>query len=352
VKALWVALAWGAAAAGAAADGVWLTAERVDLLRRRVERGEAPNAGAFRAVEEAAEAALARDPAAPSTWYVPRRYADREGHYAAKDGLMRDANGAYAQALRYRIRGEARFAAGAARVIDAWAAGVQKMEVRDDSRLSFTYHFPAMLFAADLLAPATAEWPEERRERFRRFVKERALPMNTMERDNNWGNWGVLLVASASAYLGDRAGLEAAALRWKRLVELQVGPDGHLHHEVKRNDGAGDFGMWYTHFSIMPAALGAEVLRVNGIDLFDYAAPGGASLKSAFGVISGWSRDPRRFPYFKGEVSAMFEPLYCSYFEILNARWPNPDAAAVLAAGRPWTAIHSAPWLTFTHGEP
>ena len=42
---------------------------------------------------------------------------------------------------------------------------------------------------------------------------------------------------------------------------------------------------------------------------------------------------------------------YVSYYEILNPRWPNADAAAMLAALRPLSATHSAPALTFTHGE-
>lgn len=36
---------------------------------------------------------------------------------------------------------------------------------------------------------------------------------------------------------------------------------------------------------------------------------------------------------------------------ILNARWPNPDAAAMLAQRRPLTASHCTPHLTFTHGD-
>jgi hypothetical protein len=40
---------------------------------------------------------------------------------------------------------------------------------------------------------------------------------------------------------------------------------------------------------------------------------------------------------------------YYSYFEILNARWPNADATALLRNACPMTARHSAPVLTFTH---
>jgi hypothetical protein len=57
----------------------------------------------------------------------------------------------------------------------------------EDSTLSFSYHFPAMVFGADLLAA----WPgfsAARQNAFWRFCRETALPLNTMDRDNNWGN--------------------------------------------------------------------------------------------------------------------------------------------------------------------
>jgi hypothetical protein len=42
---------------------------------------------------------------------------------------------------------------------------------------------------------------------------------------------------------------------------------------------------------------------------------------------------------------------YFSRFEFLYARWPNADAAALLRESRPMTSHHSAPVLTFTHGD-
>jgi hypothetical protein len=42
---------------------------------------------------------------------------------------------------------------------------------------------------------------------------------------------------------------------------------------------------------------------------------------------------------------------YVSYFDVLKAHWPNEDAAWLLRRSRPMTARHSAPVLTFTHGD-
>ncbi|TVS17954.1 MAG: hypothetical protein EA424_11855, partial [Planctomycetaceae bacterium] len=65
---------------------------------------------------------------------------------------------------------------------------------------------------------------------------------------------------------------------------------------------------------------------------------------------AGWSRDPASFPYWDNDPAQLTGVAYFSYFEILNQRWPNPDATAVLDSARPMSARHSAPVLTFTHG--
>ncbi len=60
------------------------------------------------------------------------------------------------------------------------------MSNKDDSMLSFSYYLPAMVFAADLLEESPL-WPRHRQKVSRQFVREEALPMNTMDRKNNWG---------------------------------------------------------------------------------------------------------------------------------------------------------------------
>ena len=73
----------------------------------------------------------------------------------------------------------------------------------------------------------------------------------------------------------------------------------------------------------------------------------------AYERAAPWAHNPRSFPYFKGRDPGELRGTdYVSYYEILHPRWPNADAAAMLAALRPLSATHSAPALTFTHGEP
>ena len=331
---------------------VFLSAERLAMLRRRIAQKIEPNISAYRKLKQEADDDLDRQPEVPETWYVPGYYRDAAGHNRTKGGLEADANAAYKLALCYQMTGDERYAETAARLAEAWATGVKTLRTQDDLRLSFSYHFPALIFAESLIHGSPA-WSGERQKTFELFLSKRALAMNTMERENNWGNWGLVLVLAIAARLGRADLLAQGAARWKEFIELQIAEDGHLPHEVGRNNGMGERGIWYTHFSLMPQTLAAEILLVNGIDLYDYVSQQGRTLRMAYECATPWANNPRSFPYFKGRDPGELRGTdYVSYYEILHPRWPNADAAAMLAALRPLSATHSAPALTFTHGEP
>lgn len=339
------------AARGVGTAGVFLSDARVDELRRRVAHRVEPTYAAWRALAREAEAMLNATAHAPEVWYVPGFYRDAEGHRSAKLGLQTDANGAYVLALHHRVTGDAWSAEAAVRLIRAWTDRVGRMRTEDDSKLSFSYHFPAFIFAADLLRRSPA-FPAADQAAFAAFVREKALPMNTMDVHNNWGNWGLVLVLASAAYLSDPTLFDIGVERWKSLLDAQIAPDGHLPHEVGRNDGRGERGLWYSHFTLMPQTLAAEIARVQGVSLYDYRSPNGRSLRAAFERVAPWTLRPESFPYYRGEPGGQLGTDYVSYFEILDALWPNESAAELLRRARPLSATHSAPHLTFTHAEP
>ena len=149
-------------------------------------------------------------------------------------------------------------------------------------------------------------------------------------------------------YLNDDDLLDRGEQRWKQLLDRQIDNQGHLHHEVRR--GGGRQGIWYSHFSLFPQTIAAEILRVAGRNLYDWRSLGGHTFRQAFEPLAAWSRDPASFPYWAGDPGQLTGVIYFSYFEILNAHWPNEDAAVLLRQSRPMTARHSSPVLTFTHG--
>ncbi len=328
-------------------SSVFISDSRIKSLGEAVAKKEAPTYAAFEACRIYADQNLTRTPTAPNKWYVPGYYRDAKGHQKAKNGLRDDANAAYAQALCYRMTGQLKYAQSAVRLIIAWATNVETMSRKDDSTLSFSYHFPALIFAADLLRDENV-WPKDQQKVFSEFLRDKALPMNTMNRKHNWGNWGLVLSSSCAVYLKDEALFNECVDRWKYFIEHQIATDGHLPHEVKRSGG--QRGIWYSHFSLMPQTIAAEILKVNGEDLYDFKSPSGRTLKQAYERIAEWTCKPDIFPYWKGDPKELKRVSYFSYFEILNAHWPNDDVSELLSGSRPMTASHSAPFLTFTHG--
>lgn len=327
---------------------IFLSETRLDTLKDRIQQRIEPTYSAWSDLRSRAEGLLDRQPHAPKHWHVPGYYRDAAGHSRAKRGLQDDANAVYELALCWRMTGDQRYALAAVRLIDGWVDTVESTSREEDSTLSFSYHFPAMVFGADLLA-ACPLFPAARQDAFQRFCRETALPLNTMDRGNNWGNWGLVLVLACARYVGDDELLNRGEQRWKELLASQLDDRGHLHHEVRRSGG--QRGIWYSHFSLFPQTIAAEILRLAGRDLYDWRSPAGHTLRQAYEPLAGWTRDPASFPYWEGAADRQLGVNYFSYFEILHAHWPNADAAVLLQQSRPLTARHSAPVLTFTHGE-
>jgi hypothetical protein len=329
-------------------SSVFISDSKIKSLREAITKKKKPTYPAFEALRTYVDQNLTRTPTAPKKWYVPGYYRDAKGHRKAKNGLRDDANVAYALALYYRLTGQQKYAQSAVRLINAWATNIETMSSKDDSLLSFSYHFPALIFAADLLRDESV-WPKDQQKVFSDFLRYKALPMNTMNRTNNWGNWGLVLATSSAVYLGDAELFNKCVDRWRYFVEHQIAEDGHLPHEVKRSGG--QRGIWYSHFSLMPQTIVAEILKVNGTDLYNFKSPSGRNLKEAYERIAEWVRKPDSFPYWKGDPKELKNVHYFSYFEILNTHWPNDDVSELLSKFRPMTATHSSPFLTLTHGE-
>ncbi len=330
--------------------GIFLTDQRIDKIRDNIYGQVYPTYEAFLQLKEDANAAMEGEPNPPTVWYVPGYYKDADGHQAAKLALHDDANSVYALALMYKLSGRDEYGLAAARYIDAWVETVEKTETKDDSMLSFSYHFPPFIFAADMIRDDTTIWPITKQRAFSDFLRNKAIPLNTMKTPNNWGNWGAVLVMSGAVYLDDRVMFDKVVERWKALTRDQVADDGHLRHEVNRHV-RGDRGIWYSHFSLFPQTITAEIARLQGVDLYNWKSEEGRSLELAYETLVPWTVDPSTFPYYKGKPSGQKLTDYISYWEILNMHWPQRKAQGMIEKMRPLTADHSAPYLTLTHGS-
>lgn len=354
----------GAPALDADRGEVLVSDARVAAIATRIAAGEQPQASAYTRLLTAADAGLERAPAPPETFFVPFFYNDPTAHRAARDGLQNDANTAYELALAYRLSGDVRYGDHAAQFIDAWTTTVECVRTREDSALAFSYHFPAFVHAAELLR-GTSVWSPASESVFAGFLRETAMPVagSILHRTNNWGSWALETTTAAAAYLGDEEGLGAAHARAVELLEHQIDASGHLPEEVGRNNGVGDYGIWYTHFSLLPLFLVAETLSVHGYEVHGYVNANGRGLADAANAAAGWVADPASFPYYSGDLTKLANVRTIdylrdagvtahsmSYFELAQNHFPTDARAALLAEEGPMTTIHSAPYLSLTHG--
>jgi hypothetical protein len=342
-----------AATLGTFGSAVMITPQKVAELKALIARRVEPNYTAWKQLLAEADRDLDAAPEAPKVWHVPNAYEDPAGHYSARVRLQRDANRVYAMGLAYAITGQEKYAAEAARIMDAWTR-VSGFSTRDDSPLAFCVHFPAMIFGADLIdhshsspAPLDAE--------FTGLIR-RTLPLlsTAYTNTNNWGSWGLLLEVSSAAYLKDRLLYDKAVARYQAIQTRAIDSNGVLVQEVRREDGGqgdGSSGLWYANFTLMPMTYAAEVFRVNGTDVYNYVSSNGGSLEKAWSKVSYWSAYPRAFPYETDGKTSPFSPLLAGYFEILNDIWPNSSAKKVLLENRPTEGRHSLVGVTLTHGD-
>ena len=326
---------------------VFIPDTRIEEIKTRLSNQSEPTSSAFKVLEAFVNENKNRVPSVPQQWFVPYFYDDPEGHTRAKESLQNDANAAYGFALYYRLTNDDFYAQKAVELINAWSTQIQSFRDVEDSMLSFSYHFPALIFAADLLRDEKI-WALDDQQQFKSFIRKDAYAMNTMSHENNWGNWGLVLASSIASFLQDDSLLTICGDRWKYFIENQIAEDGTLPHEVTRNGGRS--GVWYSHFCLMPQTIAAEILKQSGIDLYEYEYPSGRTLEKAYHKIAYWTTHPDDFQYWDGPLEQLGGTSYYSYFEILNSLWPDDNASQGLEKTRPQTANHSAPFLTLTHG--
>lgn len=337
---------------------------RIAAVSARIDAGAEPQASGYERLMDDVTAGMLREPAPPKHYFVPFFYNDPDAHRAARDGLQNDANTAYQLALAYRLTGDAGYGQRAAEFIDAWTSGVECVRTGEDSALAFSYHFPAFVYAAELLNGSPV-WSEDGERAFAGFLEQTAIPVagSILHPTNNWGSWALELTTVAASYLDDEAAISAAAVRATELLEHQIDANGHLPEEVNRNNGVGDYGIWYTHFSLQPLFLVAETLSSYGIDLFSYVNANGVGLQDAADAAAGWVADPETFEYFTGDISDLANVRTVdylreagviahsmSYFELAQNHYPSDALAGVLAEEGAMTSIHSIPHLSLTHG--
>ena len=260
-----------------------------------------------------------------------------------------DTATAYGLALAWGATGDAAYATASRDHVMAWVDTtrtlVRACPTGGDCQTSLIVGRTAagFVFAMELLRDSGAISPADDAA-FRTWLATVILP-SVSERPNNWGDAGDLLRVSATSYLGDAAGFDAAIAFWRSQIDL-IAPDGHIPEEVRR----GSSGLSYTQEALMYKVAVARIAERHGIDLWSTAGSGGGSLKGAVDLAATSLTDPKDWQW-AGNVTV---PTTGPVWELVYAHWPSPTVAALLRQVRPmgWDGHSAVRWTTFTNGVP
>lgn len=344
---------------------VFISAARVATIRSAVANQRNPNYRAWRdGLLGECQNALGAGQHAPQTVYVPGFYVDPVGHGRAKEAIKADANNVYALGLCYRVTDEERYADAAASIIAAWASTVQTISSADDTTLVLSYHFPAMIFGADLIRSSRAYAGVA--PAFTAFLQQKLAQASSIDwvsragcgysgagiPSNNWSDWGTVLTISIGAFTNDTALFDQAVQKWQANIVYQVDRDGNLPMEQTRNNCTGEAGIYYTNFAMQALTITAEIAANNGIDLFHYTSGGTMPYLRAWQRTAQLTRYPDTFAFATAHRAAYTDFRYdTAWMEIANNYVPNEDGRWLLERFRPMVSREVFRYATLTHGD-
>jgi hypothetical protein len=108
---------------------------------------------------------------------------------------------------------------------------------------------------------------------------------------NNHGSWYAAQTAELAMFTGDTATARRLVTEAKARIGWQITPAGEQPLELERTKS-----MHYSGFNIEALSRLAEIGRLLGIDLWNYQAPEGGSLKKAIDNLAKYMADPKSWP--------------------------------------------------------
>jgi hypothetical protein len=108
---------------------------------------------------------------------------------------------------------------------------------------------------------------------------------------NNHGSWFLAQIIPIARYSGRDDLARELCEEDKRRIASQVKPDGSQPEEIRRVDGLG-----YSAFNLEAQFQVARLASGLGIDLWNYPAPSGASLRRALDYLRPYNLRPESWP--------------------------------------------------------
>ena len=145
------------------------------------------------------------------------------------------------------------------------------------------------------------------------------------EAKNNHGSWYGAQTAAYALFVGDTAAAREIVGEAKARIGAQITPQGTQPTELERTRS-----MHYSGFNVEALSRLAEMGRHVGIDLWQYQAPEGGSLRKAIDHIAPYVATPWKWP--GDQIDTIETELFVIHLRRGNTVYPGAPYAAVLKA--------------------
>ena len=186
---------------------------------------------------------------------------------------------------------------------------------------------PSLFYAADLIWNYPG-WSDTEKNAFKAWTKELIVSAKTWQRDQNYENWRLVLISSASVMADDSANRTYAFNKWKELIPNQINTKGQMFLELDRGTS-----LSYSTYALNAMIQTAEIARHNGVDLYNYKLQDGRNLELALDYHAQYVTNSSTWPYkqatsYSGDNAALYELAYSfkqksSYMDVIT-KWGRP----------------------------
>jgi len=183
---------------------------------------------------------------------------------------LEDMNKVQALALMYAATQDDSYAKAAREYVVAWA----KVNKPTGDPIDETQLEP-LLFGYDLVRPTMSGDDRDKVDHWLREVASKTLAYHDPKAWTNWNSHRIKIVGMIAFILQDRDLIDQSVSLYKKQIENNLQPDGSSMDFHERD------AVSYHAYDIWPLLTFATVAKRNGMDLYDYVAPNGASLSKA-----------------------------------------------------------------------
>lgn len=259
--------------------------------------------------------------------------------------------------IAYAFTGNNVYAEKAIQLINGWTVDpstrMNPTFTNDQSRIEISMSIPGMFYGADLIWNYPG-WRQEDKDAFKEWTAQMISSAKTWSKNNNYENWRLVFISSASVITEDADSRQYAFDTWKNIIPSQMNTDGSMKQEITRVNS-----LTYSTFAVNAMAQTAEIARHYGVDLYNYKLADGRGLEKALDFHVPYSINPSDWPYqrsatYRGDNAAIYELAYSfkqksSYMDVIN-KWHRPMFEMRVMG--PITLTHASAYFNTTEPGP